>query len=87
MLIRLFGPFEKLAGKEITLKLKEPLTLRELIGQLSSRFAGFAPYVEKTTDAELSAHVAFVTDGKYLKLEDRVEDGDILQVLLPVTGG
>ena len=87
MLIRLFGPFEKLAGKEITLELERPMTLRELIGRLSTRFPGFALYAEKTNDAELSAHVAFVKDGRVLKLEDRVEKGDTLQVLLPVTGG
>jgi hypothetical protein len=87
MVIRLYGPFEKLGGKEIVFRFDGAMTLRALIRSLSETYEGFLPYAEKKTDAELSAQIAFVRAGRYLRLEDRVEDADTLDVLLPVTGG
>ncbi len=55
MIIRFSGPFEDLAGKEITITVDREITLRELIEILSRRYPGFQPYAEKKTDAALFA--------------------------------
>jgi molybdopterin converting factor small subunit len=87
MVVRFFGPFVKLASKESRMKLEDPITLRELIGRLSSRFSGFEAYAHAADDTELSAYVVFIRNGQYLKLTDRVTDGDTIEVVLPATGG
>jgi molybdopterin converting factor small subunit len=87
MVIRFFGPFAKLATKESQLKLEDPITLRELIDRLSSRFSGFAAYAGAADDTELSAYVIFIRNGRYLKLADQIADEDTIDVVLPATGG
>lgn len=87
MIIRFSGPFENLAGKEITIPLDRKITLRELLEILSRRYPGFQPYAEKKTDADLFAHAAFVCQGRSLKLDEIINDEDILNVLLPAVGG
>jgi molybdopterin converting factor small subunit len=87
MRIEFFGPFRRLIGSEIYLELKEPVTLGELIHLLASQYPTLPRGWERSNDAELSAHVMFVKDGRPLKLMDSVEDRDVLQVLVPVTGG
>ena len=87
MLIRFFGPFANLAQKESRMKLEDPVTLRELIDRLSSRFSGFETYARAKDDTELSAYIIFIRNGRYLKLTDRVTDEDTVEVVLPATGG
>lgn len=87
MIIRFSGPFENLAGKEITIPLDRKITLRELLEILSRRYPGFQPYAEKKTDADLFAQAAFVCQGRPLKLDEIINDEDILYVLLPAVGG
>jgi len=87
MRIRFHGPFERLAGREVQMDVEGSVTLRQLLGYLADRFAGFALYTAKTTDEDLSAHVMFVRKGKHLKLGDTIENDDTLNVYLPVTGG
>lgn len=67
--------------------LKRPITVGELISLLSGRYNGFFPYAEKTTDPDISAHLTIIRDGRPLRLTDHVEDSDVLDFLLPVTGG
>ena len=87
MVIRFFGPFARLAAKESHLKLEDPITLRELIERLSSRFNGFEAYAGAADDTELSAYVIFIRKGRHLKLADRIADEDTIEVVLPATGG
>jgi hypothetical protein len=87
MMIRFLGPFEALAEKEATISIPEPIPLRALVGLIASRYTGMARYAEIATDADLSAHLIFFRDGKLLRLSDPVRDGDLVQVLLPATGG
>ena len=87
MLIRFSGPFENLAGREIHLTLPEPVTLRTLIDRLSGRCEGFRVYAQKQTDVELYAHIAFIRKGRVLQLDEAVTDEEVLDVLLPATGG
>lgn len=87
MLIKFFAPFDRIVGREVEMEIRDPLPLRALLGLLRERFPGLGPYMEEETDAGLSAYIFFVRDGKPLKLDDMVRDGDTLNALLPVTGG
>jgi len=87
MIVRFFGPFESLTEREARIDLGGPMSIRELLGLLASRYEGMAKYSGIDTDADLSAHLVFVRRGKILRLSDPVEDGDVLQILLPATGG
>jgi len=87
MVIKFFGPFEKLAEKEVRIELKKPISTQDMLQMLASRYPGFAPYSTKRDDAELSAHVMFIRNGASLKLTDKIEDKDCVNILLPVVGG
>jgi len=87
MVIKFFGHFEKLAEKEVRIGLKEPISTQEMLQMLASRYPGFARYSAKRNDVELSAHVMLIRQGAPLKLADRIEDKDRIDILLPVTGG
>jgi molybdopterin converting factor small subunit len=87
MRVRFFGPFESMAERESEFSLDSPLTVGELIGLLSRRYPGMARYAGIRTDADLSAHLVFVRDGRLLRMSDVVADRDCLQILLPATGG
>jgi len=87
MLIRFIGPFERMAEREKLIDLGGPLSVRELLGLLATRYEGMVNYAGIGTDADLSAHLVFVRNGKILRLSDSVEDEDVLQIMLPATGG
>ena len=87
MIVHFYGPFEHLIEREARIDLQDPMSVQGLIGLLAFRYSGMARYAGIATDAELSAHLVLVRKGKILRLFDSVEDGDVLQVLLPSTGG
>ena len=88
MIVRFFKPFDELAGKkEIELDLQKPVPVRELLGTLEKRIPSFQPYVRKAGDEVQSFFVILVRGDEVLKLEDLVEDGDVVKVLPPISGG
>jgi len=87
MILRFLGPFKELSQKEISIVLERPITLGELVELLSQRYEGFRSYAEKKNDLDLSAHLAFIQKGRILKLADLLQDDDLLEVVLPATGG
>ena len=87
MVIRFFGPFEKIAEKEVRMKLKEPISTQEMLQMLASRYPGFARYSVTKNDAELSAHVMLIRNGVPLKLADRIQNKDCVNIVVPVVGG
>lgn len=87
MIIQFSSVFENLTEKEVTVSVDRAITLRDLIELLSQRYEGFRPYAGKKTDADLFAHAAFVCQGRPLKLDEIINDEDILYVLLPAVGG
>jgi molybdopterin converting factor small subunit len=87
MLVKFFGPFEKLAEKEVRIELEEPISTQEMLQMLASRYPGLARYSVQKDDAELSAHVMLIRDGIPLKLADKIEDKDCVDIFLPVAGG
>jgi len=87
MVIKFFGPFEKLAEKEVRIELKKPISTQDMLQMLASRYPGLAPYSTERDGAGLSAHVMFIRNGAPLKLTDKIEDKDCVNILLPVVGG
>ncbi|MBW2058301.1 MAG: MoaD/ThiS family protein [Deltaproteobacteria bacterium] len=87
MVIRFFGPFEQQAGREVRIRLEKPISARETLQILASRYPGFARFLEAEDDARLSAHLMLVRNGVPLRLADMVDDKDCIDILLPVTGG
>jgi len=87
MIVCFLGPFEFMAEPETQIGLKGPMSIQDLLGLLASRYDGMAKYAGIVKDADLSAHLVFVRNGKLLRLSDSVEDTDALQILLPATGG
>ena len=87
MIIEFFGPFQKIAEKETRIEVEAPITLAELLERLQYQYPKLKPLLMKETYAELSAHVMFIKNGEPIKLNDVLIDEDIIQVLLPVTGG
>lgn len=85
MLIRFHGPFATAAGGEIRIEIGAPLSLAELIALLPGHLSGYASRF--AGEAELSAQMLFFRGGKILKLADLVENGDTVEMLLPVSGG
>jgi molybdopterin converting factor small subunit len=87
VIIKFFGPFEKLAEKESVINIEGSLPLQEFLQILSSRYPSLAPYIEKETQVGFSAYIVFVRNGRPLKLDDIVQNGDTIHLLLPATGG
>jgi len=87
MVVKFYGPFEDLAEKEVSFELKKPVSIQEMLQMIADRYPGFAQYCAKKDDVDLAAHVMIVCNGKPLRLMDRVDDKDAVNVLLPVTGG
>jgi hypothetical protein len=87
MLIRFHGPFERLAEKEVTLKVEGSINLRQLLQQLVSIYPKL-PFHEATAmDGELSSSVIFAREGRSVTLGDTLGDEDILDIFIPLTGG
>lgn len=87
MVIKFFGPFEKLAEKEARIELKKPISTQEMLQILASRYPGFTRYSDTKNDAELSAHVMLIRNGVPLKLADRIQNKDCVSIVVPVVGG
>ena len=68
MIVRFLGPFENLAEREARIDLRGPLSVQELLGLIASRYPGMARYGGIRRDADLSAHLVFVRNGKLLAL-------------------
>jgi molybdopterin converting factor small subunit len=88
MKVRFFKPFDELSGnKEVNLALKKPMPVKELLAILADRIPSFKSYVRKEGDEVQSFFVILVRGDEVLKLEDLVQEGDVVKVLPPISGG
>ena len=87
MTLTFYGPFQKMAEREVIVDLPEPVSLRRLIHALAGKFPALRPYAAYDTDEALGAHVVFLANGGVLKLSDPVTNNDQVNVLLPIMGG
>jgi hypothetical protein len=87
MTLTFYGPFQKMAEREVIVDLPEPVSLRRLIHIVAGKFPALQPYAAYDTDEALGAHVVFLMNGVVLKLSDPVNNNDRVNVLLPMMGG
>ena len=88
MKVRFFKPFDEIAGgTEIDLALKKATPVKELLTILADRIPAFKPYVRKEGDEVQSFFVILVRGDEILHLPDLIQDGDVVKVLPPISGG
>jgi molybdopterin converting factor small subunit len=88
MEIRFFKPFDEIAGAGvIRFKIPKPIPVRDLLKRVESEVPAFKPYVKREGDEVQNFFAVLVKDGEILKLDDMIEDKDIVKVLPPISGG
>jgi len=88
MKIRFFKPFDEISGREeMELDLKGPVQVKEVLGAVEKKIPAFQRYLRKEKDEVLNFFVVLVRGDEILKLNDTVEDKDIVKILPPISGG
>lgn len=80
-------PFARVAGKELEINLSHPVSLRDLVGRLPPELVRTIHHEDSISDVELCAHVMFFNKVRLLRLDDFINDDDIVSVMLPPSGG
>ena len=83
-----YPPYRAGLGPE-PLHLEVPLdtTLREVLRLLARRSREFAPWAEARHDEWLWGQLLVHVRGELVRLDDRLHDGDCLELLPPIAGG
>jgi molybdopterin converting factor small subunit len=88
MKVRFFKPFDELSGRdEIDLDLKRPVKVKEVLGMIEREVPSFQRFLRKEKDEVLNFFVVLVRGDEILKLNDTVQDKDVIKVLPPISGG
>lgn len=87
MTFTFYGPFQKMAEREVVVDLPSPVSLRRLIRILAEKHPALHRYAAYETDEVLGAHIAFLSKGGVLRLSDLVANDDRVNVMLPIMGG
>jgi len=80
-------PFTKVVGAEIEFSISNPVSLRTLINRFPPDLIKMIHHDPSVTDVELWAHVMFFDKTRLLRLDDKIDNDEIIKVLLPATGG
>ncbi len=88
MKVRFFKPFDDLSGRdEIDLDLKGSMKVKEVLRMIEKEVPSFQRFLQKEKDEVLNFFVVLVRGDEILKLNDTVQDKDIVKVLPPISGG
>jgi len=88
MKVRFFKPFDDLSGRdEIDLDLKRSVKVKEVLRMIEKEVPSFQRFLQKEKDEVLNFFVVLVRGDEILKLNDTVQDKDIVKVLPPISGG
>jgi MoaD family protein len=88
MKVRFFKPFDELSGRdEIDLDLKRPVKVKEVLGMIEKEVPSFQRFLRKEKDEVLNYFVVLVRGDEILKLNDTLQDKDIVKILPPISGG
>jgi molybdopterin converting factor small subunit len=88
MKVRFFKPFDDLSGRdEIDLDLKGSVKVKEVLRMIEKEIPSFQRFLQKEKDEVLNFFVVLVRGDEILKLNDTVQDKDIVKVLPPISGG
>ncbi len=88
MKVRFFKPFDEISGQEeIRLDLNGPVEVKDLLEILEKKCPSLKPYLQKAGDEVLSFFVILVRGGEVLRMHDRVNEEDVIQIFPPISGG
>ena len=87
MIFQLSESFSSIFKKKIQIDIAQTLPLRRLIEKLPGELFEFVPDWREAADDQLSAHILFIRNGHLMKLDDPVDNGDKIKMMLPMTGG
>jgi len=88
MKVRFFKPFDDLSGRdEINLDLKRSVKVKEVLRMIEKEVPSFQRFLQKEKDEVLNFFVVLVREDEILKLNDTVQDKDVVKVLPPISGG
>jgi hypothetical protein len=74
-------------GKEIKIDFKKSMPLWKLIEYLPKEIFEFIPNRMLLNNDQISAHMLFFRNGQHMKIDDQVNEDDVIQMTMPVTGG
>lgn len=78
---------EGLGAGTLRLQLPDGATLRDVLRELARRSQPFADFADARKDEWLWGQLLVHTRGEIVRLDDRVSDGDTLELLPPIAGG
>ncbi|AEC52155.1 molybdopterin converting factor, subunit 1 [Pyrococcus sp. NA2] len=85
--VRYFARFRDLAGvSEEVIELPKGATVKDLIEEIKRRHERFKTEVFGE-DFDEDADVNIAVNGRYVSLEEKLKDGDVVGVFPPVSGG
>jgi molybdopterin converting factor small subunit len=76
-----------LGAEPLDLELADGGTLRDVLGALAQRSAQFEPWAGARSNEWLWGQLLVHRKGEMMRLNDRVNDGDRLELLPPIAGG
>jgi hypothetical protein len=71
----------------VHMSIDSPVPLKNLLDELKIHLKDLIPYGSNTTDTQLLSNLAFYRSSRMLRIDDLIEAGDQISVLLPATGG
>jgi molybdopterin converting factor small subunit len=66
---------------------QESITVGGVLDLIASRHSSMSKFMDSTSEEAQRHHLVVAVNSKLARLSDRVQDGDIMSVLLPVMGG
>ena len=83
-----YPPYRAGLGPDpLRLELPDGATLRDVLRELARRSREFEPYADARKDEWLWGQLLVHSRGEMVRLDDRVADGDCLELLPPIAGG
>src|SRR5207248_10140258 len=76
-----------LGSGTLLMEMPEGATLRDVLRQLARRSSAFQPWAEAHKDEWLWGQLLVHSRGEMVRLDERLNDGDCLELLLPSGGG
>jgi molybdopterin converting factor small subunit len=87
LVVKFYPPFDRLVGlREEILYLQEELRVREFLLKLVGMHPVLDEYISIDSDERQMARMVVVQDGVFLKLDEKLVEGDVL-ILFPISGG
>ena len=83
-----FPPYrDGLGAGTLQLEVPEGATLRDVLALLARRSGEFTAYADAKRDEWLWGQLLVHSKGEMVRLNDRVHDGECLELLPPIAGG